>query len=360
MRHRFHSLCPYFAMFPESFVRKHLVWAKRGDLIFDPFSGRGTTVFESLLNDREAFGCDINPVAVCISNVKVDPPSHAEVLRRLDELRELRSPSDKSLDNDQFFRACFHPATLQQLLHLRRILNWKRHRADRFIAALILGSLHGESHRSKRYFSNRMPRTISTKPGYSVRWWKERRLAPPNRDVFHILRELVDYRFVSPPATRRGIVKLVDARRAINAFPNFEGRVSLLITSPPYLDTTDFEEDQWLRIWFLGGPSRPMQGAADHRYVSEDKYWAFLTEAWAGIGPLFKRNAHLFIRIGGKKINLKEAEDNLFQSLEDGLERNVSLLEAKTSKITGGQLRVFSPGTIDANHEHDFHFVLGT
>ena len=23
---------------------------------------------------------------------------------------------------------------------------------------------------------------------------------------------------------------------------------------PPYLDVTHFEEDQWLRLWFLGGP----------------------------------------------------------------------------------------------------------
>jgi hypothetical protein len=348
-------------MFPESFVRKQLVWTKPGQIVFDPFSGRGTTVFESLLNGREAFGCDVNPVAVCISNAKADPPSQAELLRRLEELQELRIYTDRSLDKDPFFRACFHSATLHQLLHLRRLLNWKQNRADRFLAAVILGSLHGESHRSSRYFSNRMPRTISTKPDYSVRWWKKRRLTPPNRDVFQILRELVDYRFVSPPAIRRGLVKLVDARRAIDAFPTFEKKVSLLITSPPYLDTTDFEEDQWLRIWFLGGPSRPTgQSTADHRYVSEEKYWDFLTEAWAGIGPLLKRNAHLVIRIGGKKIALKEAEDNLFQSLEDGLERNVSLLEARTSKITGGQLRVFRPGTRDTNHEHDFHFVLGT
>ena len=25
------------------------------------------------------------------------------------------------------------------------------------------------------------------------------------------------------------------------------------ITSPPYLNVTSFEEDQWLRLWFLGG-----------------------------------------------------------------------------------------------------------
>src|SRR4051812_48678740 len=86
-RHRFHSICPYFAMFPESFVRRNvLAWSKRDDLILDPFSGRGTTVFESLLNGRKGLGCDTNPVAVCLSKAKVDPPSLAAVLERLDAL----------------------------------------------------------------------------------------------------------------------------------------------------------------------------------------------------------------------------------------------------------------------------------
>lgn len=358
MRHRFHALCPYFAMFPESFVRKQLVWVKPGELVFDPFSGRGTTVFESVLNERDAFGCDVNSVAVCVSNAKVDPPSQVEALARLEELEATRIRNDKSLDTDVFFRACFHPWTLQQLLHLRRSLNWKRRRADRFLAALVLGSLHGESHRSERYFSNRMPRTISTKPDYSVRWWKERKLTPPERDVFRILRDMIDYRFASTPAKRRGLVKQIDARRAIHAFPEYEGKVSLVITSPPYLDTTNFEEDQWLRLWFLGGPTRPKRQRGDDRHSSLEKYWDFLTETWIGVGPLLKKNAHIIIRIGGKQLAKDEVENNLLQSLEDGLNKKIALLEARTTKIKGGQLRVFRPGADGLADEHDFHFFV--
>ena len=54
MRHRFHSMCPYFAMFPESFAER---WIKRltrpGETVLDPFSGRGTTALTALLNGRE-------------------------------------------------------------------------------------------------------------------------------------------------------------------------------------------------------------------------------------------------------------------------------------------------------------------
>ncbi len=49
MRHRFHSICPYFAMFPETFVEKHLAATPFGGIVFDPFCRRGTTVLESLI-----------------------------------------------------------------------------------------------------------------------------------------------------------------------------------------------------------------------------------------------------------------------------------------------------------------------
>src|SRR5262245_60937111 len=87
-RHRFHSICPYFAMFPEAFVRRNIhAWSRPSDLICDPFMGRGTTIFESLLNDRRAIGCDTNPVAYCISRAKATPPALADVITRLSELQ---------------------------------------------------------------------------------------------------------------------------------------------------------------------------------------------------------------------------------------------------------------------------------
>ncbi len=65
------------------------------------------------------------------------------------------------------------------------------------LAALILGSLHGEA-TSKRYLSNQMPRTISTKPRYSVNFWKTRKMVAPERDAFDILGEMADFRYESP------------------------------------------------------------------------------------------------------------------------------------------------------------------
>src|SRR5689334_7197327 len=87
--HRLHALCPYFAMFPPDFAREQILQhTKRGELVLDPFSGRGTTLLEALLNERRAVAADINPVAYCVSAAKAHAPSLGEVWDELDFLEE--------------------------------------------------------------------------------------------------------------------------------------------------------------------------------------------------------------------------------------------------------------------------------
>ena len=306
MRHRFHSICPYFAMFPEEFVQRHLAWSQPGDLILDPFCGRGTTVFEALLRGRDAIGCDTNPVAVCVSRAKTDPPQLRAVLARITELESACHDATRLVAPTEFFRCCYHPATYHQVAYLRDALRWKRRRDDCFIAAMALGMVHGESHKTELCFSNRMPRTISTKPDYSVRWWRQRDSRAPKRDVFEILRQVAAYRFASEPADRRGRIKHCDVRLASARFSDVRGKVKLVITSPPYLDTTDYREDQWLRLWFLGGKTFPERGVqSDDRHRAADTYWEFLKDAWQGTRTLLADGAHIVVRIGGRRRGIR-------------------------------------------------------
>jgi hypothetical protein len=360
-RHRFHSICPYFAMFPETFVRRNLLaWSKPDDIVLDPFCGRGTTIFESLLNGRRAIGCDTNPVAFCLSRAKAAPPALVEVLDRIAVLenkfteREVKVKELKA----EFFRLCFHESTLRQIAYLMTKLDWRNDRADCFIAALALGCLHGESHRTELCFSNRMPRTISTKPAYSVRWWSEKGCTPPKRDVLSILRKAAKYRYESAPPKTIGRVVEGDARRAFTMLRAYKERVRLVITSPPYLDITDYHEDQWLRLWFLGGPSKPVTGQGkDDRHRRIDAYWKFLSEAWAGIAPLLCHSAQIIIRIGGTRLGGKELGVGLLNSL-NSTGRKFNLAESRQTEIRNGQRRVFQAVPSAASVEHDFRFRL--
>jgi hypothetical protein len=363
MRHPLHSLCPYFAMFPEDFVAKHLLaYTKRGDWVFDPFSGRGTTVFESLLNGRQAAGTDINPVAACVAGAKADAPSLRTALARLSDLQDIFVAEGKThVAPTNFFKWCFHERTFSELMFLRKALDWKHSKVDRFIAAVTLGCLHGESHKTAHCLSNRMPRTISTKPLYSVNWWKQRDLHAPERQTFEVLRAMMKFRLQVERPSLKGRVSHRDARRAAKAFPSLSEKVALVVTSPPYLDTTDYNEDQWLRLWFLGGADEPHAGAnKDDRHTQLDRYWTFLEESWGGVQPMMKSGAHVVIRIGGTKMPKIDLYDGLLTSLKNGLGgyRVKHQHGGTTTEIFNRQTNAFRPGTTSKRFEHDFVFKI--
>jgi hypothetical protein len=345
-------------MFPPSFVKRHVLeFTEPGEVVFDPFSGRGTTVFESLLHNRPAYGLDINPVAACISAAKADPPQLRNVHKRLAELRSLAGMSSVDMPSSEFFENAFEPSTLAQICFLRKALSWQTSKVDCFIAAMALGCLHGESHKTPNCFSNRMPRTISTKPDYSVRWWQKNGTVAPRRDVFDILERQATFRFARGVAPLSGETRLADVRKASRVFRKIRGRVRLVITSPPYLDTTDYGEDQWLRLWLLGGAERPKGRLfSDGRHDSVDGYWQFLAEAWAGIGDLLAPDCTIVIRIGGRAFTSSSIRAGLVASMKMGLGWD-SIEEVEplvTSEILNRQTNVFRPGTAGRREEHDF------
>jgi methylase of polypeptide subunit release factors len=142
-------------------------------------------------------------------------------------------------------------------------------------------------------------------------------------------------------------------------FPELRGTVKLIVSSPPYIDTTNYLEDQWLRLWFLGGPPETPKGvASDDRHRSLEAYWNFLTEAWAGVRELLMDGARLVIRIGGRKLQQKSVRQELQVSLEMGLSTPVELVEFHESRIRGNQVRSFRPGAKGCQVEFDLHFIL--
>src|SRR5436305_11777421 len=73
--HSMHSMCSYQGMFPAKlahyFIQRYL---RRGDVVLDPFSGRGTTGLQARVEDRVSISNDLNPLAYVLSRAKTDPP----------------------------------------------------------------------------------------------------------------------------------------------------------------------------------------------------------------------------------------------------------------------------------------------
>ena len=352
-------------MFPHTFAREYLMrHTSADDVVLDPFSGRGTTLLESLLLNRQAVALDINPVAACVTGAKAHVPALAKIEARLNLLeQEYKTVSSHELDVERhalpaFFRHAFQFRTLRELLFVRHKVDWRGDDVDRFIAALVLGSLHGETDKSSSCFSNQMPRTISTKPDYSIRYWAKHGLRPPRRRVFDILKDRARYRLEQGRPTCDGFVVEANVRDASVSLQKWQGRVRAVITSPPYLDVTNFEEDQWLRLWFLGGLPRPTYGlvSKDARYNNREAYWTFLAEAWRGIAGLLDKKAIIICRIGGNKQSIDALANGLLWTLRSAIPNTELLHGPVVSSPRQRQTDSFRPGTKGCGFEADFVF----
>jgi len=373
MRDRLHAICPYFAMFPEDFAHRQIaLHTQADDWVLDPFSGRGTAPFQALLDGRRAAAIDINPVAFVITGAKTQPPTTSTVAARLQELEAAYGCSAQDWPAarralPKFFGRAFYFSTLEQVLFLRASLHWRHSQVDRFIAALLLGTLQGEMGRSQRYLSNQLVRTISPKPAYSLRWWREHNLWPKKRDVFRRLHDESLFRLGRhaadhPARAGQAVVVHGDARAASKLLPALIGRTRLVLTSPPYLDTTSFEEDQWLRLWALGHDDHPTYRVVskDDRRRGPDSYWQFLTEAWQGVAPLTAPNATVVVRIGGRAIGPDALVEGLSASVRVAFPEAVLSHPPEVSLTRKRQTNAFRPGSAGNGFEVDVTFRTGT
>ena len=350
-------------MFPESFVERWInKLTKKGDTILDPFCGRGTTPFQALLMGRKAVACDVNDVAFCVTKAKTSAPRLPTLLRRIRELEQefdARRWRQKAACLPVFFFHAFSTRTLQQLCFLREVLLWRTTRTDAMLAAIALGSLHGEMDKSNSYLSNQMPRTISTKPEYSVKFWAQHELVAPERNVFTLLRDRALFRYESDPPHGEARILHRDMRELPHCKTMSRNRVRCVITSPPYLDVTDFEEDQWLRLWFLGGPERPVRRrlSRDDRHTSGKSYWAFIADMWRSLGTSLGMNSDVVIRIGSLSMEPCDLRDALFaSSVFAG--RKTELITCEVSALRNRQTDTFRPGSRGCLVEVDCHIHL--
>ena len=327
--HSFHPMCSYLASFPAALTHAFIArYSRPGDVVLDPFSGRGTTPLQACAEGRIGVGNDLNPFAHLLTASKVQPATRAAATTRLTQLRLAwngeattyvalalrviadpagtwipRAGSGDASGADEPVPAevalAFHPETLAQLLFVRTSLRLDD-RTDRFLAAAITGILHGKS---ASYLSELMPNTFSMAPRYVRDFAARTAFASPRRDVFDGLAAKLDRLFRQPPPPIEGIALLGDARDV--AVPARDAlrrlgrpdRARLVVTSPPYLRVVKYGYYNWLRTWFLGFDAREIDATLDDAHHREP-YLAFLRDVLAGLRPLLADDAVVVLVIG--------------------------------------------------------------
>lgn len=257
--HPWHSMCSYLASFPAALARAFiLMLSEEGDLVLDPFSGRGTTMLEARLTDRFPLASDLNPIAVALTRAKNTTVTLDEVMDRINELEarfDLALYTPEALVQEDEISLIYHPHTLARLCYLRRCLDQSAP-VDVFLTGVVLGVMHGKARKdgSSAYLSISMPNTFSMSPDYVRRYVETKLLQRVDRDVFQILRDKVKRLFrVGSVSKNVGRVALADAKdlNSTPEFADYRGKVNLIVTSPPYLNIVNYALQNWIRMWFL-------------------------------------------------------------------------------------------------------------
>lgn len=93
-----HGIYTYPAKFiPQLASRLIREYSDAGDSVLDPMMGSGTTILESLVNNRIAFGSDINEIAYLVAKVKAQLQNTETLKKHVLELQ------DKCLDVGSLF-----------------------------------------------------------------------------------------------------------------------------------------------------------------------------------------------------------------------------------------------------------------
>ncbi|MBI2814287.1 MAG: site-specific DNA-methyltransferase [Opitutae bacterium] len=224
-----------------------------GELVYDPFMGRGTTLIEGALLGRRVAGCDVNPLSRVFVEPRLIPPTVQEVADRLDSIDFSWS---RAVRED--LHVFYHRSTLQQLTALRhyllgRIRSGKMDRVDQWIQMVATNRLSGHS---PGFFSvYTLPPNQAVSLESQKRINAKRRQKPEKRDVPTLIlkksRQLLHEGGTRPQDGFASPTQIFT--QSCDTTPQLaDDSVDLVVTSPPFLDTVDYAQDNWLRSWFCG------------------------------------------------------------------------------------------------------------
>ncbi len=230
--------------------------SRPGDLVLDPFMGRGTTPLEACLRGRVPCGNDVNPLSEMLLRPRLCPPTLAAVAARVETLDlTWRGPLEEDL------LVFFHPETLRAITalrdyFLRRAAAGELDEVDAWLRMVAVNRLTG--HSSGFFSVYTLPPNQATSVAAQRKINAKRSQVPPARDVRGILlkksRALLADADTLWRSRSRGIADMAvlttGPASSMDAVPS--SSVQLVVTSPPFLDVVQYADDNWLRCWFCG------------------------------------------------------------------------------------------------------------
>jgi Putative RNA methylase family UPF0020 len=243
-----HQLSPYIGKTKSSMAASLISqFTKKGEMLYDPFSGSGTLALEAWFAGRRVVANDMSPYAELLTRAKLFPRrSLKAALRDISELAVEAVKQANKVDLREvprWVRQFFHQETLRETIAWTRVLINRRRW---FLLASLLGILH-----------HQRPGFLSFPSSHTVPYLRAKKFP---RYRFPALYEYRSVRDRLESKVRRAFRRLpaldFTLTRACHSddagtklLPKY---VDAIITSPPYMRLLDYGRDNRLRLWFLG------------------------------------------------------------------------------------------------------------
>lgn len=310
--HPLHYAVSYRASFkpelPDFFIRKYL-GEKTGGRVLDPFGGRGTTLIQANLLGYSGIHNDLNPISHFMASSRKLIPEMNELEKKLKNLK-LESSVKIPQKDSQRLSPFFHESTLSEIINLRKILKKTDDPAVRYIGLTALSRLHGHS---DGFFSVYSFPQISIMPVAQMKNNLKRGIIPEYKNTKErILKKM-----------KRDLSKELPEHYSIasaeNQYFKHDARdissiedesVSLIVTSPPFLDKVDYILDNWMRAWFLD-VEKEVKNITLSILSDLDAWGNFMKDVMIEMGRMLEPGARAVIEVGevvygSRTINLEE------------------------------------------------------
>ncbi|MBC8002567.1 MAG: site-specific DNA-methyltransferase [Opitutaceae bacterium] len=282
-----------------------------GDVVYDPFMGRGTTPIEAALLGRVPFGCDINPLSLAFVPPRLRPPTLNAVAERLAKMELSRGGAFP-----EELLVFYHPETLRDIVSLKEYFLRRQREGtfdalDGWIRLVSINRLTGHSNGFFSVYTLPPNQAVSIKSQTKIN--ADRQQVPTPRDVRKlILKKSKQLLGDCDAVARKNLEQVADraifVNSAAHATPQIASHsVALVVTSPPFLDVVDYATDNWLRCWFLGIDAKTVK-------ITVPKKLEIWTEAMTAVfrelHRVLKPGGHVAFEVGevrGGKVRLEEA-----------------------------------------------------
>lgn len=250
-----HNWFPYLEGFSETFIENILNSVnEKPKVIYEPFSGSGTVPVYCKRNNIDCFYSEVNPFLIELTNLKLSIFDLSENEKKIihDNLLQISKDLNRILDNTKpdmvllkAYKSVFEKSIYFEPENFEKVLKLSTYcktieddNISQFIKIAICNSL--------------LPSSLLKRAG-DIRYRKGKEL--------NSIANIVDLVVKRLEIIANDIVNLSEPDNNINLEynynsklfnENYENKVDVIVTSPPYLNGTNYIRNTKLELWFLG------------------------------------------------------------------------------------------------------------